>query len=97
MARPGKVARGKRRWVGLCITPATDSRESCHALISDYLSDINWKMYDYKTSQSSTLVIIRVPLEECDDTISKLNDSGPIQTLTKSGKIRLVRERLGLS
>jgi len=97
MARLGKVARGKSRWVGFCITPAIESREACHASISDYLFGISWKMYDCKPNKSSTLVIIRVPLEECDEAISKLNGSGTMQTLTKSGKIRLVRQRLGLN
>ncbi len=97
MDRPGKAARGKRRWVGLRITPAADSRESCQEIISDYLSGLNWKMFDCKSDDLCTLVIIRAHLEDCDETISRLNESESIQTLTKSGKIRLVRERLGLN
>jgi len=97
MIRLGKVARGKSRWVGFSIAPAIESREACHASISDYLSGISWKMYDCKLNNSRTLVIIRVPLEECDEAISKINKCETMQTITKSGKIRLVRERLGLN
>tara|TARA_B100000029_G_scaffold144802_2_gene140024 strand:- start:439 stop:741 length:303 start_codon:yes stop_codon:yes gene_type:complete len=97
MAGLGKAARGKRRWIGIRISPATDSRDSSIEIISVQLADINWKMYDCKSDDLETLAIIRVALEDCDETISRLNESKSIETLTKSGKIRLVRERIGLN
>ena len=97
MAGLGKAARGKRRWVGIRISPAINSRESCQTMITDLLSGIDWKMYDCKSDDSCTIVIIRVPLVNCDKTISRLNESESFETLTISGKIRLVRERVGLN
>ena len=97
MAGLGKVARGKRRWVGIQISPVADSRESCHKILENQLAGIDWKMYDCEPDDSGTLAIIRVALEDCDETISRLNDSEIIETLTKSGKIRLVRKRIGFN
>jgi len=96
MAGLGKAARGKRRWVGIRISPTADSRDSCQEIITNQLAGIDWKMYDYRSDDSGTLAIVRVPLGECDEAISRLNNSEIIETLTKSGKIRLVRERIGL-
>ena len=96
MAGLGKAARGKRRWVGIRISPTVDSRESCQEIITNQLAGIDWKMYDYRSDDSGTLAIVRVALGECDEAISRLNNSKSIETLTKSGKIRLVRKRIGL-
>ena len=84
MAGLGKAARGKRRWIGIRISPATDSRDSSIEIISVQLADINWMMYDCKSDDLETLAIIRVALEDCDETISRLNESKSIETLTKS-------------
>ena len=93
MVRLGKVARGKSRWVGFSIAPAIESREACHASISDYLSGISWKMYDCKLNNSRTLVIIRVPLEECDEAISKIKKCVAASFKPSLYRIKLVREQ----
>tara|TARA_A100001037_G_scaffold306799_1_gene355717 strand:- start:6470 stop:6772 length:303 start_codon:yes stop_codon:yes gene_type:complete len=96
MAGLGKAARGKRRWIGIRISKATESRKSCQTILSNQLSGIDWKMFDYKSNKSDTFAIIRVRLEDCEEAISSLNESKLIETQTISGKIRLVRERMGL-
>jgi hypothetical protein len=40
--------------------------------------------------------ILKIPLEEYDFTLISINNEESLETLTSSGKIRLVRERLGL-
>ena len=97
MARLGKVARGKRRWVGIHISPPADSRDSCEKAIAVPLGGIKWKMYDCRTDESGTLAIIRVSLEDCEEVTTRLNNSQNISTLTRSGKIRLVRQRMGIN
>ena len=97
MAGLGKAARGKRRWVGIRISPPTDSRDSCEKVIAAPLGRIMWKMYDCRTDESGTLAIIRVSLEDCEEATTRLNNSQNISTLTRSGKIRLVRQRIGIN
>ena len=97
MARLGKAARGKRRWIGICISPPVDSRGLCQIAIGDAIDGIEWKMYDCRSNESSTLAIIRISLDDCEETTSRLNMSEGITTVTRSGKIRLVRQRMGLT
>ncbi|MFL2493149.1 MAG: hypothetical protein ACJ0HH_00105 [Candidatus Thalassarchaeum sp.] len=97
MARLGKAARGKRRWIGIRVSPPVDSRELCQIAIADAIDGIEWKMYDCRSNESSTLAIIRIPLDDCEETTSRLNLSERISTVTRSGKIRLVRQRMGLT
>jgi len=40
--------------------------------------------------------IIKVPLESYKESIQLINDDTLLETLTSSGKINLVRQRLGL-
>ena len=97
MARLGKAARGKSRWIGIRITPPADSRESCRIAIDESIDGLEWKMYDCKSDESGTLAIIRIPLVFSEEATSRLNQSERISTVTKSGKIRLVRERMGIN
>ena len=40
--------------------------------------------------------IVKVPLNDCEDATSRINSGEDCRTITRSGKIKLVRERLGI-
>ncbi len=94
MSKQGKVSRGKQRWVGFQIENPHPQRKSVESLLEDLLGGMRWRLFDSVTSEKNTLCILRVSLSDCDEAVSILNSSDQISTLTKSGKIRLVRKRL---
>jgi len=95
MAGPGKAARGKRRWIGLRIPSGATNRTSCEGLLEVVLEGLRWKMYDHNSGpDGSATAIVRVPLSDCESATSRINSEEGWQTLTRSGKIRLVRKRL---
>ena len=94
MAKIRKAARGKRRWVGLSIPEKFEGRDELEAALGelDLLGD-DWRLYDFKDGQA----ILRLPLEVYHEVKSTLVDGvGGIRSVTASGKIRLVRERMGI-
>ncbi len=97
MARQSKASRGKFRWLGLRINQRHLSRNSAIAIIQQILADINFRMFDCLGVDSNTLVIIRVNLKDIDLAREKFGIGSEIESLTTSGKIRLVRDRMGLS
>ena len=97
MARQGKASRGKVRWLGLRINHGELSRGSTSKIIAENLPDIDFKLFDSISSELDTLAIIRLKLEYNDYAREKLASNPMINTLTTSGKIRLVRQRLGLT
>ncbi len=82
-----KALRGKRRWIG-CRCPEFKSRKD----LEDYLSEIPVKLYDFEDGKC----ILVVRLEDYDSVRSNLA-KGRIVSETSSGKIRLVRDRMGFS
>ena len=96
MARQSKASRGKHRWMGLRINKGELSRDSASKIIEQNLPDINFRLFDCLSFQSGTLVIIRVTLQNKEIARRKLNLNPEIETVTTSGKIRLVRERMGI-
>ncbi len=94
MSKQGKASRGKQRWVGFQIENPHPQRKSVESLLEDLLGGMRWRLFDSVTSEKNTLCILRVSLSDCDEAVSILNSSDQISTLTKSGKIRLVRKRL---
>ena len=97
MARQSKALRGKFRWLGLRINHGELSRGSTSKIIAENLPDIDFKLFDSISSELDTLAIIRLKLEYNDYAREKLASNPMINTLTTSGKIRLVRQRLGLT
>ena len=97
MARQSKASRGKFRWLGLRINHGELSRGSTSKIIAENLPDIDFKLFDSISSELDTLAIIRLKLEYNDYAREKLGSNPVINTLTTSGKIRLVRQRLGLT
>lgn len=82
-----KALRGKRRWIG-CEVKGFENRSE----LSDYISNFSLTLYDFEDSKC----IFMVPLEDYESTKESLNNSR-IKTITSSGKIRLVRERMNFS
>ncbi len=97
MARQSKASRGKFRWLGLRINESQLSRNSATAIIKQILADINFRMFDCLGVDSHTLVIIRINLKDIELARERVGLNTEIESLTTSGKIRLVRNRMGLS
>ncbi len=97
MARQSKASRGKFRWLGLRINESELSRNSATAIIKKILADINFRMFDCLGVDSHTLVIIRINLKDIELARERVGLNTEIESLTTSGKIRLVRNRMGLS
>ena len=96
MARQSKASRGKFRWLGLRINEIQLSRDSATAIIQQILAGINFRMFDCLGVDSYTLVVIKVNLKDIELAREKFGLDSEIESLTTSGKIRLVRDRMGL-
>jgi hypothetical protein len=89
-----KAARGKHRWVGITVDESVSNRQDFEKIISqsDVLSGA-CKLFDFIDDKA----IIRIPLESYEDVKSILKDGFKgLISQTSSGKIRLVRERMGI-
>lgn len=80
--------------MGLRINKGELSRDSVSKIIEQNLPNINFRLFDCLSNQSGTLVIIRLTLQNKEIARRKLNLNPEIETVTTSGKIRLVRERM---
>ena len=97
MARVSKANRGKIRWIGLHISQMPISRAILEDNLGKIMGNINWKLFDFIDHKKHTLAILRTPLEDSLEAKEKINSTDGISTLTTSGKIRLVRQRLGIN
>ena len=97
MAKVSKANRGKNRWIGLHIDQIPISRPILEDNIGKIMGNINWKLFDLIDHEMHTLAILRTPLEDCSEAKEKINSTDGISTLTTSGKITLVRQRLGIN
>ena len=79
-----KALRGKRRWIGCQISGFSNRNE-----LEEYLTNYPVKLYDFEDGKC----ILMVRLEDYDSTKENFKD-GQIKTVTSSGKIKLVRERM---
>ena len=96
MAKISKAKRGKYRWIGLHINQKPISRAILEGNLGKIMGDINWKLFDLIDAEIHTLAVLRVSLEDSLEAKKKINSIDGISTLTTSGKIRLVRQRLGI-
>ena len=97
MAKVSKANRGKNRWIGLHINQKPISRAVLEDNLGKIMGNINWKLFDLIDHETHTLAILRTPLEDSLEAKEKINSTDGISTLTTSGKIRLVRQRLGIN
>ena len=82
-----KALRGKRRWIG-CECSGFNSRSE----LETFLQDLPVKLYDFEDGKC-ILVVRLEDYESIRDSLSK----GRVVSVTSSGKIRLVRERMKFS
>ena len=82
-----KAVRGKRRWIG-CETKGFESRSE----LAEYSSNFPVKLYDFEDGKC----IFMVNLNDYESVKTSIQDTR-ITTVTSSGKIRLVRERMDFS
>jgi hypothetical protein len=80
-----KAKRGKRRWIGLEV-PSAMTRDSLNEILPK-----GYRLYDLVEEKA----IIRVKLQDYPSSREVLEKLG-LKTNTASGKIKLVRERLGI-
>jgi len=94
--QPSKAKRGKHRWIGLSVPESLDEREPLGAFLESHLELIHdWRLFDLQLIDDGLRAIIRVRLEDYPAALEAFSE-GKVVSLTASGKIRLVRERLGL-
>tara|TARA_B100001248_G_C27303270_1_gene418187 strand:- start:302 stop:637 length:336 start_codon:yes stop_codon:yes gene_type:complete len=106
--RLSKALRGKRRWIGLQISANIRSRSELMFIIERISTDLrlpeNPKLIDFEQNVLSNgcgIAIIQVKLKhymkfrKYISTIDSLDKIG-MSSVTSSGKIRLVRQRLSV-
>ena len=95
MARLSKAKRVKRRWVGLRLNRAPD-RAFIESEIQSLVPDSDLRLFDLQKDGQYSIAIVRVPLHDLPRFRMVAQEYDWIEPLTTSGKIRLVRERLGI-
>ena len=93
MPRPNKAARGKHRWIAIQVNKSIQ-RDSLKKLLGESLDGLEWKLFDSKKQSERTYAIIKIKLSDYQQSIARLNKISGFETITSSGKIRLVRERV---
>ena len=96
MAKVSKAKRGKNRWIGLHISQKPVTRAVLEENLLRIMGDVNWKLFDMIDHEMHTLAILRISLEDSLEVKKKINSIDGMSTLTTSGKIRLVRQRLSI-
>ena len=82
-----KALRGKRRWIG-CTCEGFDSKGD----LEKYLSSFPVKLYDFENG--NCIVVVRL---EDFESVKESFAEGRVVSVTSSGKIRLVRERMNFT
>ena len=93
MPKLRKAARGKRRWVGVKID--TDNIDQ-GALLDQIASDAGRPRLAW-TSDDGQLLILEVRLENHRKLIDSIGNVDYAESITSSGKIRLVKARISQS
>ena len=87
-----KALREKRRWVGLSVS-GCENRNDLESKITELAPVDDWRLMDFKNGKA----ILRILLKDQNEWRNVLNNpDNTIHSITTSGKIRLVRERLEL-
>ena len=93
MPRPKKAARGKHRWIAIQVNKSIQ-RDSLKKLIGKSLEGLEWQLFDSEKQSKRTFAIIKITLSDYQQALATLNEISGFETITSSGKIRLVRERV---
>ena len=104
MARPSKAHRPKRRWIGVELGPQFEERAQIEDVLGA-LFEVKVRLMDAlpaaKRDGQVGVAILGVTLAVAPEVRAVLEDASTwsnhgLRGITTSGKIRLVRERLGL-
>ena len=93
MPRQKKAARGKHRWVAIRVNKSIN-RDSLNKLLGESLDGLEWRLFDSEKQSKRTFAILKTTLSDYRLTLTALNEISCLETITSSGKIRLVRERI---
>ena len=93
MPKPKKAARGKHRWVAIQVNESIQ-RDNLKKLLGERMYGLEWKLFDMEKQSKTTFAILKTTLSDYQEALEKLNEISGFETITSSGKIRLVRERL---
>ena len=93
MPKGKKAARGKHRWIAIQVNKSIQ-RDSMKKLLGEKLEGLEWKLFDSEKKANRTFSVIKITLPDYRQALTKLNETSGFETITSSGKIRLVRERL---
>ena len=96
MPKVNKSARGKHRWIGFQLDVEDCSRHECEIFFSDIFVNVSWRLFDFKKIDGLYYGVIKTPLESYVDAKDIINKQDKSSTITSSGKIKLVRERMSL-
>ena len=96
MPKVNKSARGKHRWIGFQLDVEDFSRHRCEVFLSEILINMSWRLFDFKNIDGVYNGILKVPLRSYIDAKDIINQQDDTSTITSSGKIKLVRERMNL-
>ena len=96
MPKVNKSARGKHRWIGFQLDIEDYSRHRCEVFLSEILSNIPWRLFDFKNIDGVYNGILKIPMKSYVDAKDIINQQDDTITITSSGKIKLVRERMNL-
>ncbi len=96
MPKVNKSARGKHRWIGFHLDIQYNTRDNCEDFFSKILDNIPWRLFDFKVVDGVPNGILKISLESYMDAKNIINQQNESNTITSSGKIKLVRERMGL-
>jgi len=100
-----KAKRGKRRWIGLQVDKKYEKRnqleETLQHIRNDIGKDSKLRLYDFESgiegdTQGKCIIVVSLEYSTHVKNFFSENPQFGIKTLTTSGKIRLVRQRLGL-
>lgn len=93
MPKGKKAARGKHRWIAIQVNKSIQ-RDSMKKLLGEKLEGLEWKLFDSEKKANRTFSVIKITLSDYRQALTKLNETSGFETITSSGKIRLVRERV---
>ena len=93
MPKPKKAARGKHRWIAILVNKSIQ-RDNFNKLLGQSLEGLEWQLFDMEKQSKRTFAILKTPLSDYQEALATLNEISGFETLTSSGKIRLVRERV---
>ena len=88
-----KAARGKHRWVAIRVNKSIN-RDSLKKLLGESLDGLEWRLFDIEKQSKRTFAILKTILSDYRLTLTTLNKIAGLETITSSGKIRILRERV---